>query len=80
MLTDYEKELMDLLEKEFSSGEFHYDFDLPEDPDAANQLLSTLKSLEAKGCVLILVSPEDGYDYIEVEKFPPCCKPPVYFD
>lgn len=74
-MTDYEKELLSLLKKSFSKGEHHYVFDIPESPAEAEKLLHALQTLNDACHILILESPEDGYDHILVEKGPPCCKP-----
>ncbi|MCI1959155.1 MAG: hypothetical protein LKJ25_05985 [Clostridia bacterium] len=76
-MTNYEKELLTMLEEKFSSGEYHYTFDLPSTTEETNKLCTALKSLEASEHIMILESPEyTDDDFIEVEKFPPCCKNP----
>ncbi len=75
-MTDYEKELLSLLKKSFADGECHYTFDVPDDPEKAQSLNSALQTLEDACHIMILHSPElTGDDFIEVEMYPPCCKP-----
>lgn len=75
-MTEYEKELLVILEESFSNDEYNYFFDVPENPEETEKLLSALRSLEDACKIIILATPEDtDIDYIEVEMFPPCCGP-----
>ena len=76
-MTDYEKYLLSQLHSSFDSGEYHVCFDIPESPEDAKKLLSALRTLEGASKIIILASPETGYDYIEAEMHPPCCGPLV---
>lgn len=76
-MTDYEKNLLSQLQSSFDSGEYHVGFDIPEFPEEAEKLLSALHALEKASKIFILASPETGYDYIEVEMYPPCCGPMI---
>jgi hypothetical protein len=73
-MTDYEQKLLSQLQSSFDSGECHVCFDIPEFPEESEKLLSALHSLKDASKIIILASPETGYDYIEVEMCPPCCK------
>ena len=74
-MTDYEKNLLSQLQSSFDSGECHVGFDIPENPEESEKLLSALHTLEDASKIIILASPETGYDYIDVEMYPPCCGP-----
>lgn len=74
-MTDYEKNLLSQLQNSFNSGEYHVCFDIPEFPEESEKLLSALHALEDASKIIILASPEAGYDYIEVEMHPACCGP-----
>lgn len=70
-----EKELTELLNNVFSSGEYDYVFKAPEDPVEYQKFMETLLALEKKGVCIILSDPYTQEEYIEVEKIPSCCVP-----
>ena len=76
-MTDYEQKVLNNILKHFKkTGDLHYAFDPPSDPDECSKLCSTLNALESYGKILVLCSPSlTGDDYIEVEEFPPGCVP-----
>lgn len=75
-MNDYEEKLLSIIRQSLKNGAYHYDFDIPQNEDDSKLLLTTLKSLQEKSHLVIIASPEDGYDYIEVELLPSCCRPP----
>lgn len=75
--TEQELEIKKFLEKQFSLGEKHFEFEIPKNPADSEKLWETLKSLAYKGAILLLSDPADSDDSILVEEFPPCCVPPI---
>lgn len=74
-MKQYEEKLLSMIRQAFKQGNHHYNFDIPTNEDEAKNLLTALKSLQEKAYLVIIASPEDGYDYIEVELLPSCCRP-----
>ena len=74
-MKQYEEKLLSMIRQAFKQGNHHYNFDIPTNEDEAKNLLTALKSLQEKSYLVIIASPEDGYDYIEVELLPSCCRP-----
>ena len=70
-----EEKLLSMIRHAFKQGNHHYNFDIPTNEDEAKNLLTALRSLQGKAYLVIIASPEDGYDYIEVELLPSCCRP-----
>lgn len=75
-MNEYEKKLLSIISQSLKEGAYHYDFDIPQNEDDLKNLLTALKSLQEKSFLVIIASPEDGYDFIEVELLPSCCRPP----
>ncbi|RPF48230.1 hypothetical protein EDD70_1045 [Hydrogenoanaerobacterium saccharovorans] len=70
MFTDYEKKLYKKLYDSFQSDEFLVCFDLPEDKEEKELLLSAARHFEDAGIACAVVSPDLGYDYLELELMP----------
>ena len=75
-MNEYEEKLLSIIRQSLKEGAYHYDFDIPQNENDSKSLLTALKSLEEKSYLVIIASPESGYDFIEVELLPSCCRPP----
>lgn len=66
MYSDFEKSLYAKIFKEFQKGNYHYEFQIPEDPEENEKLVNALTHLE-EGGVLIFFEDSGTDDTYMVE-------------